>query len=130
MTASTSIWANTTTISKRKSRSAPASSIWQTWAVKTPRAAAGAMHRAQHRWMQRLLSKQREAEERRRQRQSEKLEAEIERLETKIAEVESQMSDEKKAADYNAMQELSSAHETLSEALETAFEQWSALQES
>ena len=28
------------------------------------------------------------------------------------------------------MQELSSAHETLSEALETAFEQWSALQES
>ena len=79
---------------------------------------------------QRLLNKQKEAEERRRQRQSEKLEAEIERLETKIAEVESQMSDEKNAADYNAMQELSSAHETLSEALETAFEQWSALQES
>ena len=79
---------------------------------------------------QRLLNKQKEAEERRRQRQSEKLEAEIERLETKIAEVESQMSDEKNAADYNVMQELSSAHETLSEALETAFEQWSALQES
>lgn len=79
---------------------------------------------------QRLLNKQKEAEERRRQRQSEKLEAEIERLETKIAEVESQMNDEKNAADYNAMQELSSAHETLSEALETAFEQWSALQES
>lgn len=51
-------------------------------------------------------------------------------METKIAEVESQMSDEKNAADYNVMQELSSAHETLSEALETAFEQWSALQES
>lgn len=79
---------------------------------------------------QRLLNKQKEAEERRRQRQSEKLEAEIERLETKIAEVESQMNDEKNAADYNVMQELSSAHETLSEALETAFEQWSALQES
>ena len=63
-------------------------------------------------------------------RQAERVEAEIERLETKIAEVESQMSDEKNAADYNAMQELSSAHETLSEALETAFEQWSALQES
>ena len=40
------------------------------------------------------------------------------------------MNDEKNAADYNAMQELSSAHEMLSEALETAFEQWSALQES
>ena len=79
---------------------------------------------------QRLLNKQKEAEERRRQRQSEKLEAEIERLETKIAEVESQMNDEKNAADYNAMQELSCEHETLSEALETAFEQWSALQES
>ena len=114
MTASTSIWANTTTISKRKSRSAPASSIWQTCAVKTPRAADyNALHSAQ-----------------RRQRQREKLEAEIERLETKSAEVESQMNDEENAADYNAMQELSSAHETLSEALETAFEQWSALQES
>ncbi len=78
---------------------------------------------------QRLLNKQKEAEERRRQRQIEKLEAEIERLETKIAEVEAQMNDEKNAADYNLMQSLSSEHETLSAALEEAFEQWSALQE-
>lgn len=78
---------------------------------------------------QRLLNKQKEAEERRRQRQIEKLEAEIDRLETKIAEVEAQMNDEKNAADYNLMQSLSSEHETLSEALEEAFGQWSALQE-
>ena len=79
---------------------------------------------------QRLLNKQREAEERRRQRQSEKLEAEIERLETKIAEIEAQMNDEKIAADYNAMQALSSEHETLSQVLETTFEAWSALQDA
>lgn len=79
---------------------------------------------------QRLLNKQKEAEERRRQRQSEKLEAEIERLETKIAEIEAQMNDEKIAADYNAMQALSSEHETLSQVLETTFEAWSALQDA
>ena len=79
---------------------------------------------------QRLLNKQKEAEERRRQRQSEKLEAEIERLETKIAEIEAQMNDEKIAADYNAMQALSSEHGTLSQVLETTFEAWSALQDA
>ena len=78
---------------------------------------------------QRILNKQKEAEERRRQRQIEKLETEIESLEAKIAEVEAQMNDEKNAADYNLMQSLSSEHEMFSEALEEAFEQWSALQE-
>lgn len=39
------------------------------------------------------------------------------------------MNDEKNAADYNLMQSLSSEHEMFSEALEEAFEQWSALQE-
>ena len=76
------------------------------------------------------MNKQKEAEERRRQRQSEKLEAEIESLETKIAEIEAQMNDEKIAADYNAMQALSSEHETLSQVLETTFEAWSALQDA
>ena len=52
------------------------------------------------------------------------------RLETKIAEIEAQMNDEKIAADYNAMQALSSEHETLSQVLETTFEAWSALQDA
>ena len=78
---------------------------------------------------QRLLNKQKEAEERRRQRRSEKLEAEIESLEAKIADLETRMNDEKTAADYTVMQTLSEEHETLSKALEEAFEQWSALQE-
>ena len=79
---------------------------------------------------QRVLNKQREAEERRRLRLMEKLENEIAELEERDAQLERELCSEENMSDYELLARLSREREEVGTRLSQAYEQWAEAGES
>lgn len=77
---------------------------------------------------QRRITKEREAEERRRSRQSEKLEREISELEAEIAQIEQEICKPENMTNYELLGSLSKKREEAQKRLSAAYDEWAELQ--